>query len=95
MDITKFMITDSQYLKISHDILPIEKLRDALGYSIAWTCVNVAYVNEGKNSNILVGYYETGSFSNKMATSILLKMVLGGKAVYDESVYGDIGVSCN
>jgi hypothetical protein len=94
MDITKFVITDKQYLKISHDTLPIEKLSD-IENCCEYSYIDIRYVDEDKNISILIGSYDTSSFSNKMATSKLLANVLEGKAVYDKTVNGDLGFLYN
>ena len=94
MDIRKYMITDKQYFEISHDTLPIEKLRGIDG-CLECTDINIRYMDEEKNIIILMGTYDTSSFSNKMATSKLLAKVLEGKAVYDKAVNGDLGFLYN
>lgn len=94
MDITKFMISDKRYLKISNDKLPIEKLIECEDCLVC-THIAVTYVDEENNINIPFGFYATGSFVSKMATSDFLQERLEGKAMYDKSVSGDLGFLSN
>ncbi|OGB86129.1 hypothetical protein A3J41_00475 [candidate division TM6 bacterium RIFCSPHIGHO2_12_FULL_38_8] len=93
-DITKFLISDKKYLKISSDKLPIEKLRECEDCLVC-TNINVTYVDDENNINIPFGVYATGSFMSKMALSDFLQKRLEGKAIYDKNISGDLGFLSN
>ncbi len=94
LNITKFMITDKSYLKISNDSLPIEKLKESED-CLECTYIDIAYVDEENNINIPFGFQATGSFISNMAISDYLSKRLEGKAIYDKSVSGDLGFLYN
>src|SRR3990167_1484516 len=94
MDITKFMISDKRYLKISNDKLPIEKLIECEDCLVC-THIDITYVDEENNINIPFGSEATGGFCSIMTTPDFLTKRLEGEAIYDKSVNGDLGFLYN
>lgn len=88
MDITKFIISDTKYLKINPE---------PIGKDDCEVCAHcdIDYVNEEKNIIIRFGYEEISSFCYFIIKSGYIQKLIKGKIMLESSITQDLGLEIN
>ena len=88
MNNLKFIISDTQYLKISFDSMNKDDCE---------VCVHcdIDYVDEEKNISVRFGYDTISSFCYFIARSERIQKLLRGENVFDEKIANDLGFEWN
>jgi len=88
MDLTKFIISATQYLKVAPE--PIEK--DDCEFCAR---CDIDYVDEEKNITIRFGYEDNSSFCYFISEYNFIQKLITGKMVLDKSITEDLGFEWN
>jgi hypothetical protein len=88
MDISKFIISDTQYLQINPERIQEDECK---------VCANIDidYVDEEKNICIRFVYCALSDFCYTIAESVQIRELIIGERIFDKNVTGELGIECN
>jgi hypothetical protein len=88
MNLTKFVISDTQYLKITPQCIHADDCEVCAE-------VDIDYVDETKNICLRIGNEPFCSFSRSIAKAKRIQKLIKGEMVLDPSIPNDLGIQCN
>ena len=88
MDITKYIISDTQYLKMNVECIHDDECK---------TCahIDIDYVDEKNNTCIRFGYEVASSFCYFLVESGCIQRLLNGEMILSQSITNDLGFEMN
>lgn len=87
-NLTKFVISDTQYLKVIPELIKKDDCE------VCAHC-DIVYVDEGKNICIRFGYDHISSFCYTIVESGFIQELIDGKLILDCNVINDLGFDWN
>lgn len=88
MKLSKFVISDTQYLKINPECIHDDECQ-------VCAQIDIDYVNEEKNICIKFGNEALSDFCYKITESGFIPKLIDGKVFIDSSITPDLGIECN
>ena len=87
-NLTKFMISDMEYLKINPECIHDDECE-------VCAQIDIDYVNEKKNISIKFGNQALSDFCYQMSESGRIQKLINGEMPIDSSITDDLGFECN